>query len=166
MQKGRSQRVGRIRGPARNDRSQEMIKPQLRRLYVLSWLGWGLWCLYWPIYNQDQQAEKLRALNLQVFKSCLDSDPDHEHCWKAKEKVEKELEESEVSPYGEWKIAIPFLAGLILIPPLIVYGLLFRAVPWLVRWVWEWNEPQKMRHSASHSSGSLQKVGSERRPRP
>jgi hypothetical protein len=152
MQKGRSQRVGSIRGRARNDRSQEMIKSQLRRLYVLPWLGWGLWCLYWPIYNQDQQAEKLRALNLQVFKSCLDSDADHEHCWKAKEKAEKELEESEVSPYGEWKIAIPFLAGLILILPLIVYGLLFRAVPWLVRWAWEWNEPQK--------------VGSERRPHP
>jgi hypothetical protein len=83
------------------------------------------------------QANNLRARNLEVFKSCLDSDPNHEHCWKAQEKAEEDLEESKVSPYGEWKIAIPFLAGLILIPPLILYGLLFRAVPWLVRFVWE-----------------------------
>ena len=114
-----------------------MIKPQLRRIYVLLWVLWGFWCLYWPIYNQDQQANNLRRRNLEVFKSCLDSDPNREHCWKAREKAEEDLEKSEVSPYGEWKIAIPFLAGLILIPPLILYGLLFRVVPCLVRVVWE-----------------------------
>jgi hypothetical protein len=137
MEQRRSQRVGRIRGRARNDRPQEMIKPQLRRMYVLLWVVWGLWCLYWPIYNQDQQADNRRALNLEVFKSCLNSDSNHEHCWKAQEKAEEDLEESEVSAYSEWKIAVPFLAGLILIPPLILYGLLFRAVPWLMRFVWE-----------------------------
>jgi hypothetical protein len=132
MQQRGSQTVGRIRGRARNDRSQEMIKAQLRRIYVLLWVVWGLWCLYWPIYNQDQRASNLRARNLEVFKSCLDSDPDHEHCRKAQEKAEEDLEASAVSPYSE-KIAIPFLTGLILIPPLIVYGLLFRAGPWLAR---------------------------------
>ena len=137
MQQRRSQRVGRIPGSARNDRSQEMIRPQLRRLYSLVWVGWGLWCLYWPIYNQDQQLNNLRALNLKVLKSCLESDPNHEHCWRAQEKAEEDLEASAVSPYSESKITIPFLAGLILIPPLILYGLLFRAVPWLVRWAWE-----------------------------
>jgi len=84
---------------------------------------------------------------LEVLKSCLDSDPNHEHCWKVQEKALEDLEESEFSPYREWKIAIPFLAGLILIPPLILYGLLFKAVPWLVRWAW----------------GG---IGSERRPHP
>jgi hypothetical protein len=87
----RSQRVGRIRGRARNDRSQEMIKARLRRLYVLLWVGWGLWCLYWPIYNQDQQPDNRRALNLEVLKSCLDSDPNHEHCWKVQEKALEDL---------------------------------------------------------------------------
>ena len=115
-----------------------MIKPRLRRLYVLLWVGWGLWWLYWPIYIQNQNWDLSMQSRRTVLEACLDSTPNQQRCRDEDDaSFKRELEAFDVSPYKPWKVSVPLISGLMLIPPLIVYGLLFRAVPWLVRFVWE-----------------------------
>lgn len=75
-----------------------------------------------------------------VFRSCLDDSlSDTYRCWKDEgSSLKMDLYFVRDSyPYDgkHWNATVLFMLGFALIPPLLLYGMVFHALPWLARWV-------------------------------